>query len=342
MCTFDSALEHYNRAMYVSLSIHGYQHATTATAYHNVGTVFNKQNLLDKALYYFEHSLNIRLQVLGAHTDTAISYNSLGSVFNKQCLYERALDAYQRDLDICLAQIGPAHPDTAVTHCSIGLVLYNMERYEDAQGHFAKALDINEDVLGPRHLKAAGVLNHMGNCQVKLGNLKQARELLSRCLDIDLQQLGPTHLHTAIAQRNLAKLCALEGDFAACSELCSTAASTIKGAVGERDYRVGQVLFIQGLALKLQGQFDAAIRVLEESVSMLREARGVHHADTIEVESMLVELYLATGKIRQANALANTSLQRGGSARPFDRHHSSAAASPHTARSRQRHGAPKE
>jgi len=90
---FEKALEFFNKALDIQLSIHGENHPVVATIYTNMGLIYQGQGKSDQALANHNKALNIRLAMLGEnHPDVAQSYNSLFLVYYAQGNYEKALE----------------------------------------------------------------------------------------------------------------------------------------------------------------------------------------------------------------------------------------------------------
>ena len=84
-------------------------HPSTATSYNNIGLYKNKRDY-NKAIEYFETSLEIYLATLGAdHPDTAKCYSSVQIAQNDMV---KARHSMQRAVDIFSAALGPSHPRT--------------------------------------------------------------------------------------------------------------------------------------------------------------------------------------------------------------------------------------
>ncbi|CAF4687816.1 unnamed protein product, partial [Didymodactylos carnosus] len=82
-----------------------------------MGLVYKNQGDYEKALKYYEKSLEIKLISLPPnHPDIATTYNNIGLVYDNQGDYEKALKYYEKDLEISLISLPPNHPDIATTY----------------------------------------------------------------------------------------------------------------------------------------------------------------------------------------------------------------------------------
>jgi tetratricopeptide (TPR) repeat protein len=63
-----------------------------ASTYGNIGLVYEKQGLYEKALEYYQKDLEITVRVVGHdHLDVAKTYNNVGGVYRLQCKYDETL-----------------------------------------------------------------------------------------------------------------------------------------------------------------------------------------------------------------------------------------------------------
>jgi len=96
----------------VYLAVYGQQELDVAASYNNMGSVYYSQGQYERALEYYQKSLDIKIRVVG-HADhpdrghvwvlgamVATSYNNIGVVNLVKGDLENALHQHQRALEI--------------------------------------------------------------------------------------------------------------------------------------------------------------------------------------------------------------------------------------------------
>ena len=137
-------MEYCEKSLEIKLKNLGENHASVATSYNNIGSVWYSKGNYDKALEYYEKCLSIDLKTLGEnHADVATSYNNIGSVWSSKENYGKALEYYEKCLKIQLIKLGFKHPDVAITYYEIGKVWQSKGKYDKAIENFKKAYKID-------------------------------------------------------------------------------------------------------------------------------------------------------------------------------------------------------
>ena len=79
----------------------------------NMGVVYDSQGHYERALEYYQKSLDIQIKVVGHdHIDLAASYTNVGVVYHKQGNTEQATEMYTKAYRVYLKVLGPDHPQT--------------------------------------------------------------------------------------------------------------------------------------------------------------------------------------------------------------------------------------
>jgi tetratricopeptide (TPR) repeat protein len=90
--------------------------ALVGKLYYTKAGVYYSQANYEEALRYYEMSLDISLEKLGArHPNVAATYNNMAIVYERQANYEEALRYYEMALDIRLEKLGARHASTQNT-----------------------------------------------------------------------------------------------------------------------------------------------------------------------------------------------------------------------------------
>jgi len=76
----------------------------------NIGKTLYKLEQFDKAIFYLQKSLDIRIRKLGdAHSSVAILYDMIGSIYEEKGENDKALDYYQKSLSVELKALQSIH-----------------------------------------------------------------------------------------------------------------------------------------------------------------------------------------------------------------------------------------
>ena len=84
-----------------------------AKSYGGIGNVYNSQGQYERALEYYQKSLEIRIRVFGSdHPDVAVSYENLAAVYQTQGNHVQTKEMVTMAYHIFLKVLGPDHPQT--------------------------------------------------------------------------------------------------------------------------------------------------------------------------------------------------------------------------------------
>ena len=170
------AKNYLDRALAISLKLHGPEHVVVASSYFHLGIVHEMLGDPSQAKDYHDRALAIRLKTLGPeHVDVASSYSHLGSVLEMLCDLSQAKDYHDRALAIRLKTLGPEHVDVASSYSHLGSVLEMLCDLSQAKDYHDRALAIRLKTLGPEHVDVASSYSHLGSVHKKLGDLSQAK-----------------------------------------------------------------------------------------------------------------------------------------------------------------------
>ncbi len=156
-------------------------HPDVSTSYNNIAVVWHNKGEYDKALEFYNKSLNIRLKNLGEeHPSVATSYNNIGRVWNNKGEYVKALEFYQKSLNIRLKTLGEEHPDVANTYNNLGQVWNKKGEYNKALEFYQKCLQIELKTLGEEHSDVATSYFTIGTVLKNKTDYQQAIETFKK------------------------------------------------------------------------------------------------------------------------------------------------------------------
>jgi tetratricopeptide (TPR) repeat protein len=165
-----------------------------ALYYNQLGYVKAKQDDYEKALWYYEKSLEICQNTLPPnHPLLGTSYNNIGEVYDNMGEYSKALSFYEKSLGICQKTLPPNHPDLATCYNNIGLVYCNIGDYSKALSFYEKAREIYEKTLPSNHPLLANSYNNIGLAYYNMGVYSKALSFHEKSLEILEKTLPPNH-----------------------------------------------------------------------------------------------------------------------------------------------------
>ncbi len=97
-------------------------------AHNNLGVLYDRQGLHDKALEEYEKALAINPSFADAHANLGVAYKRRGN-------YEKAIEEYQKAL--------AGNPNMAEARTNLGLAYYHQGMYDKAVAEYQKALNID-------------------------------------------------------------------------------------------------------------------------------------------------------------------------------------------------------
>ncbi|MCD4840679.1 MAG: tetratricopeptide repeat protein, partial [Methanosarcinales archaeon] len=114
-----------------------------SVVYNNLGLVYANKGEWDKAIEFYEKSLETVEKVGDVH-GMAQTYNNLGMVYAKKGEWDKAIEFYEKDLKIS-EKVGDVH-GMAKTYNNLGLVYAKKGEWDKAIEFYEKDLKISEKV----------------------------------------------------------------------------------------------------------------------------------------------------------------------------------------------------
>jgi len=175
------ALEYYNKSLNIREEIDDKQ--GMATSFNNIGYIYNNQasaaksrqdivgsdSLINKALEYFNKSLNIQEEI-GDKKGMALSFNNIGYIYNIQENIPKALEYYNKSLDI--QELIVDKKGMALSFNNIGSLYFKNNNIAQAKTELEKGYNLSKELGYPENIeKCAGWLKKVYE---KQGNYKLA------------------------------------------------------------------------------------------------------------------------------------------------------------------------
>ena len=153
------------------ISILGEQHPQVATGLYDLGSLYRKTGLLDKALEFMERALNIRIATIKEnHPDTVNNYNSLADLCFQMQNYEKSrkyytalygvLSEYCTDIDPDYSRQIIALGGIGITNCMLG-------EYDEGESYLTNAINLCESYTPQNQQLLMGFKSHLFMAQLR-------------------------------------------------------------------------------------------------------------------------------------------------------------------------------
>ncbi len=260
----------------------------TADTYNTIGRVYDNLGNYEKALEFYNKSLDINLKTIGEiHSETATTYNNIGRVYYALGNYEKALEFYNKSLDITLKTIGEIHSSTAITYDNIGQVYYALGNYEKALEFYNKSLDIKLKTIGEIHSETATTYNNIGIVYKALGNYEKALEFYNKDLNIYLKTIGEIHSETAATYNNIGGVHRALGNYEKALEFYNKDLNICLKTIGEIHSDTAITIWNIGVVYYQAKQYKKACDNIEKAISIFKQTLPANHPHIINAQSWL-------------------------------------------------------
>jgi tetratricopeptide (TPR) repeat protein len=246
----------------------------------NLGLVKNGQGDYEKALCYYEKSLEIRRKTLPPnHPDLATSYNNIGSVYRNMGEYSKALSFYEKDLEICQKSLLPNHLNLALSYNNIGGVYLNMGEYSKALSFHGKSLEIYEKTLPPNHPDLATSYSNIGGVYLNMGEYSKALSFYEKSLEIWQKTLPPNHPDLAQSYNNIGLVYNNMGEYSKALSFYEKDLEIRQKTLPPNHPDLATSYNNIGVVYKHMGEYSKALSFYEKSFEIRQKALPPNHPD---------------------------------------------------------------
>jgi tetratricopeptide (TPR) repeat protein len=190
-----------------------------ANLYDNFGKVY--QNNLNKAIYYYQLSLDIFRKIGDIH-GVENSLNNLGNAYNNLGEYQKAIDIFKQSLNIA-REISDRRFE-GISLSNLGLTYYYLTDYEKAIDFLQNSLHIAKETEYP--LREGISLGNLGIAYQSLGEYENALKYIQEALEI-VSKIGNRHAEAEFL-KNLAEIYQKLGNLDLAIKYCDQALNLAK------------------------------------------------------------------------------------------------------------------
>lgn len=150
----DNALEYYEKALAIYVTIHGNDHPKIAIAHTNIGVTYRQLELYGDAINNLETAKRIWEKIYPAgHPNLAIALSTLGKTYRQMKNVKVAQEYYEKALAMLSKYYATRHPD-------ISSVLNELGSLESGNGNYQKAIEDYQQAIVSNAVKFNSVNTH--------------------------------------------------------------------------------------------------------------------------------------------------------------------------------------
>ena len=261
------------------------------------------------ALAFFEE----KLQFLNDNEKSdleqvAETLNSLGMLSCRAGLFLEAIDYYDKALGIQM-KLGCDEVQLAMARVLAGSVQYSLGHFTKALKLFQDAIDTLRDHVGSEQETVAATLFHMGIVRMALCEYDDAMSDFRDALDVQLKLLGNEHPATLRTRREIGNLYAVyESELDSAFEEFNEILAVQKRIHGDKHPNVAETLQSIGCAQARKGDYNAALRTLEDCYNMRLEFLGMDHPLQGTTLHEIAKIQLQRGRLKKALHIIDAAL----------------------------------
>ena len=247
-------------------------------AYNGLGLVCNVQDEKEKALEYYQKSLDIDKKMYGEiHPSISVIFINIGNLYEKLGKYAEAKDYYSAALGIDTLTYGTYHPELAIVYEKLGLVNKDLGLYDEALVLEQKALGISKLYYGPKHTKTARRLGNLGCIYSEMKDYKKALNCNLEALDILKSMTGEKNHDVSAAYNNIGDLYIEMEEYAKAEEYLTKSLEICLELFGEDNSETLTTYNNFGRLYNAQGDYGKAAYYVEKTLPVLIRIYGVKH-----------------------------------------------------------------
>ncbi len=266
LAEYDKAETQIDRAMNVSLQVHGRAHDFTAKALSAFAELRRKQGRLPEAEDLAKRAFSVRKDLHGDdHPETARSLNDIAVLAMEEGRFADAISILE---DLSTHSNTPDETVLGLALDNLGMAYYSSERFADAERVFERALAIRERIMPQGHFDVITSRNNLALAYSAQGRYAEAERLYFEALQAVEAIFGPEHPYVAAALSNLGGHYYDLGDYVR-AETSMRRSLTIR----EKTLRAphpGLVLSFSNLAeaVRIRGNLAEAQQLLKNAIQM--------------------------------------------------------------------------
>ncbi|WP_166386911.1 CHAT domain-containing protein [Polaribacter sp. 11A2H] len=193
---FDEGLDYLFKAIPILNNKKGERFLTST--YQFIAIVYRSKGEDNKALQYFNKSLNISLNYYKEnHPITSDIISGIASIYTNKADFENGIIFEKRALNNYINVYGEKHPKVSNSYQIIGYNLSSKKEYAEALKYLKIALKINKDIFGNNNPITANSYKLLANFYNKKEDYNSALKYYKKGLEIIQNNYGVNHILTS-------------------------------------------------------------------------------------------------------------------------------------------------
>lgn len=279
---------------------------------HNIGLVYYKLGLYDKAASLLGEATRIRRGTTPrSDHEVAQSLSALCSALQAKGDLAAAEKACQEAVAISRALPSEQNRTLAISLNNLADVLKQRNDFARAETMFREALALHRERkdAGRREEDIAQVLNNLGDLMTRKGNYAAAESLFREAAEILQKELGHDNLNVATALNNLGTVLARKGDYAAAEPVLRDVLAIQRKLVGNEHPSTAISMTNLGTVLGYKGDYDGALQLHNEALEANRKRLGNDHPITAIMLGNIANTLQSKGDYKAAEARYREALE---------------------------------
>jgi len=263
-----------------------------AVLYHNLGSIYEKHGIYQRAGEYLEKAIAIETAGTNAISiTTAKSYVNAANVYRQLCNYEKAVEYIMKALDIVKVLPEELLDFKALAYNNLALTLSERGDENQALEYYRKALDIYEQLQDDNQSLIAFIFNNMALVYTKQKNYNDAIKYFQKALDIREHVLGINHPDTATTYHTIGEMLIRKGDYQKALEYCEKALAVRLQILGPDHPDTGMAYNHLATIFYNLGQTDKALEYYRKDIAIIEKSLGSEHPETAQAYCILASAY---------------------------------------------------
>ncbi|KAI5082115.1 hypothetical protein GOP47_0001858 [Adiantum capillus-veneris] len=245
----------------------------------------------------------------GRAVEVAAVDASIGDTYVLLGRLDEAVISYQKALKVLKASKGENHVAVASLYISLAQLYFKTGKLRESRAYCESALRIYTKQGGGHSLEEVATgLTEMAIIYESLNERELALSFLQKALAI-LETAPGQQSAVAGVEAQIGVFHYLHGNYADARDFFGKALSKLKASAEKNSPLFGIVLNQMGLACVQLSDIQMAVDIFEESRAILEAVCGLHHPDTLSVYSNLAGAYDALGRLDDAIAVLQYTLE---------------------------------
>jgi len=300
---YDDALPHLERALGLSLEVHGGDHPRAAEAMGELGLLLRQMGRYADAEALHREALEIDRRHAGASSlEAARSMNDLAQVLYDQGRFDEGRPLYLRSFAIRSERLGEQSADFVASLNNLARARYTEGDYAEAEMLLRETLHLARELYGEQHPDTIGQMNNVAFMAMMRGRYDEAAAIFRDAIELYENEYGPSHPDIARALNNLGECLRRQGTLEEAEAVHRDALAMRRAALGDDHPLVAVSLNNLGLTLAELDRYDEALPIHQEALKIRRSQLGERHPNVATTLGSLGWLLRKMGRLDDARA----------------------------------------